>query len=321
MESVRYVLLDIEGTICPISFVKDTLFPHAIKALPDVLAAKWDDDAFKPYREAFPEKHRAFPQALMDHVADLTKRDVKVAYLKNLQGFLWEEGYRTGAYSTPLFPDVAPQLQRWKEAGLQLAIFSSGSVFAQKLLFEHVNLNESTTSKECSADETETGGYDSKLVETLSQKCTRVTGSSIGKGAGKKESEASESGVEESAAPRSKPVEDLRGLMSGWFDTSSAGSKTQASSYRNIVDSMKWLSSQTLFLSDNVQEIDAACEAGLKAILIDRPGNAPIAQVDRDRLKVAHSLDSIVVQRMVSAPSVDVAHDAQAAVNRGIENT
>lgn len=25
MESVRYVLLDIEGTICPISFVKDTL--------------------------------------------------------------------------------------------------------------------------------------------------------------------------------------------------------------------------------------------------------------------------------------------------------
>lgn len=275
----------------------------------------------------------------MDHVADLTKRDVKVAYLKNLQGFLWEEGYRTGAYSTPLFPDVAPQLQRWKEAGLQLAIFSSGSVFAQKLLFEHVNLNESTTSKECSADETETGGYDSKLVETLSQKCTRVTGSSIGKGAGKKESGASESGVEESAAPRSKPVEDLRGLMSGWFDTSSAGSKTQASSYRNIVDSMKvsvnvshefhilyadtpqWLSSQTLFLSDNVQEIDAACEAGLKAILIDRPGNAPIAQVDRDRLKVAHSLDSIVVQRMVSAPSVDVAHDAQAAVNRGIENT
>lgn len=58
--------------------------------------------------------------------------------MKNLQGYIWEDGYKTGAYSTPLFPDVAPKLQEWKDAGKNLAIYSSGSVFAQKLLFQHV---------------------------------------------------------------------------------------------------------------------------------------------------------------------------------------
>jgi len=175
----------------------------------------------------------------MDHVADLTTRDVKIAYLKNLQGFLWEEGYRTGAYSTPLFPDVAPQLQRWKEEGLQLAIYSSGSVFAQKLLFEHVDPDQSAASKKCSADGAPSGFDNSKLVEALSPKRTAVTGSRIGSGSEHDELEASETGMENTAAPNPKPVEDMRGLMSGWFDTTNAGLKTQASSYRIIVDSMK----------------------------------------------------------------------------------
>lgn len=113
-------------------------FPYAIKALPGVLAAKWDDAEFKTYRDAFPEDARQSPQALQAHVEDLTKRDVKVAALKNLQGYLWEDGYKSGAYATDLFPDVVPQLQRWKEDGHALAIYSSGSVFAQKLLFGHV---------------------------------------------------------------------------------------------------------------------------------------------------------------------------------------
>lgn len=75
---------------------------------------------------------------------DLTRRDVKIAYLKNLQGYLWKDGYSTGAYTTPLFPEVAPQLQRWKEQGAKLAIYSSGSVFAQKLLFQHVKRDDKT---------------------------------------------------------------------------------------------------------------------------------------------------------------------------------
>ncbi|KAF2213211.1 hypothetical protein CERZMDRAFT_40299, partial [Cercospora zeae-maydis SCOH1-5] len=97
----------------------------------------WDDPSFQPYRAAFPEEHRTSPEALQAHVEHLTKRDIKVAYLKNLQGYLWQAGYRTGAYSTTLFEDVVPQLRQWKVQGLSLAIYSSGSIFAQKLLFGH----------------------------------------------------------------------------------------------------------------------------------------------------------------------------------------
>lgn len=63
-----------------------TQFPYALKALPSVLAEKWDDPDFKPYRDAFPEETHKSPEALEAHVKDLTERDVKVAYLKNLQG-------------------------------------------------------------------------------------------------------------------------------------------------------------------------------------------------------------------------------------------
>jgi len=139
MVGAKVVLLDIEGTVCPISFVKETLFPYAIQALPAVLAAKWDDASFAPYRDAFPAEARTSPAALQAHVEDLTRRDVKIAYLKNLQGYLWQDGYESGAYATELYPDVLPQLQRWRETdGRALAIYSSGSVFAQKLLFGHV---------------------------------------------------------------------------------------------------------------------------------------------------------------------------------------
>lgn len=108
-----------------------------------MLASEWDSKTFRPYREAFPEEFRGCPEALQAHVEDLTARDVKIAYLKNLQGMLWEHGYHTGAYSTPLFPDVEPQLRSWSNSKLALSIYSSGSVFAQNLLFQHVQTDGS----------------------------------------------------------------------------------------------------------------------------------------------------------------------------------
>ena len=110
-----------------------------------MLASQWDSEAFRPYKDAFPEHARAAPEAFQAHVQDLTARDVKVAYLKGLQGYLWETGYNDGAYSTPMFEDVVPMLTEWKRKGIELSIYSSGSVFAQKLLFGHVGAAESAT--------------------------------------------------------------------------------------------------------------------------------------------------------------------------------
>ncbi|KAH9844696.1 Enolase-phosphatase E1 [Teratosphaeria destructans] len=293
MAGVRYVLLDIEGTVCPISFVKDTLFPYAIKALPDVLASKWDDEAFQPYRDAFPEEHRRDPESLRAHAEDLTKRDVKIAYHKNLQGFLWEEGYRSGAYCTPLFPDVRPQLEQWKGKGVQLAIYSSGSIFAQKLLFEHVSVDESSASKKRTATEA-AAQTEEKPKEPLSKR-TRTTTSSAKQIEGESPESSNEKDGDASDASK-QPVQDLTSLMSGWFDTTNAGLKSEAASYEKIVEALKWPPSQTLFLSDNVKEIDAATQAGLKAILVDRPGNAPVSNEDRERMQVIDSLDEITLE-------------------------
>jgi enolase-phosphatase E1 len=84
------------------------------------------------------------------------RRDVKIAYLKSLQGYLWEEGYASGALKAPLFPDVADKILSWtgnqpqqkddggneEKENTRVMIYSSGSVAAQKLLFKHTNHSE-----------------------------------------------------------------------------------------------------------------------------------------------------------------------------------
>ncbi|KAI1485693.1 HAD-like domain-containing protein [Biscogniauxia mediterranea] len=141
--AVKVVLLDIEGTVCPISFVKDILFPYALKALAETVKTQWDSPNFVKYRDAFPPEYSSSKEALESHVRDLVERDVKISYLKSLQGYLWEEGYKSGDLKAPLFPDVPAKLSAWHEKGLKVMIYSSGSVPAQKLLFGHTDAEPS----------------------------------------------------------------------------------------------------------------------------------------------------------------------------------
>lgn len=81
---------------------------------------------------------------MIAHVRDLMSRDVKISYLKSLQGYLWESGYANGSLKAPLFPDVAPKILSWtRDDGIKVMIYSSGSVAAQKLLFRHTNTEPS----------------------------------------------------------------------------------------------------------------------------------------------------------------------------------
>ncbi|KAG0648579.1 2,3-diketo-5-methylthio-1-phosphopentane phosphatase [Hyphodiscus hymeniophilus] len=114
-------------------------FPYALSVLPETLATQWDSPSFRPYRDAFPASHRTSPSAFSSHVHDLMAQDVKIPYLKALQGHLWQHGYATGALRCPLFPDVHPSLLRWHAAGIPILIYSSGSVPAQKLLFQYTD--------------------------------------------------------------------------------------------------------------------------------------------------------------------------------------
>jgi enolase-phosphatase E1 len=63
--------------------------------------------------------------------------DAKVTALKTLQGLIWAAGFADGRLKGHLWPDVAACLRAWHAGGLKLAVYSSGSVAAQKLLFGH----------------------------------------------------------------------------------------------------------------------------------------------------------------------------------------
>jgi enolase-phosphatase E1 len=70
--------------------------------------------------------------------------DRKSTGLKSLQGKIWQEGYRAGDLRGEVFPDVAPALTRWRARGTEIAIFSSGSVQAQRDLFAHSTAGDLT---------------------------------------------------------------------------------------------------------------------------------------------------------------------------------
>lgn len=144
MTDLRAVLTDIEGTTTPLSFVLDVLFPFARRRL-DVTCASGDPrfaGALRLLRQEY-EAERASGADLPDfgdgapYAHFLMDQDRKSTGLKALQGLLWEDGYRAGELHGQVYPDVAAALQAWRERGIRVRVFSSGSVLAQKLLFGH----------------------------------------------------------------------------------------------------------------------------------------------------------------------------------------
>ncbi|MBO1323746.1 acireductone synthase [Acetobacter sp. TBRC 12305] len=138
----RVVLLDIEGTTLPVAFVHKVLFPYARQCLPTLLQQRATDPAVK---EALAQTRQMAPG--VDPLEQLERwmaEDAKVAPLKSLQGLCWEQGYRQGDLVAELYPDVVPCLRALKAAGLVLAVYSSGSEPAQKLIYGYTRQGDVT---------------------------------------------------------------------------------------------------------------------------------------------------------------------------------
>jgi enolase-phosphatase E1 len=212
----RAVLLDIEGTTTPIAFVYQTLFPYARARAAQWLRDRAADPAVARIVTALEQERQQDPDAppqgpAAEYVAWLMDQDRKSTPLKELQGLIWEEGYRRGELIGELFPDVAPAFHAWRARGVGIGIFSSGSVLAQRLLFEH---------------------------------------SSAG---------------------------DLSGVLQWHFDTTT-GAKRSRDSYARIAGTIGLPPADVLFVSDVLEELDAATAAGMRTALAARPGNAPLAR-------------------------------------------
>lgn len=150
IENIRGILLDIEGTTTPISFVHDVLFSYARTHVRDYLAKHSDDEDVRKDIHLLNEEYEGedFPandiDALTNYINELIDLDRKSTGLKSLQGKIWHEGYSDGSLKAEVFPDVAPAFARWRVAGLTVSIFSSGSVLAQQLLFAHTEAGDLT---------------------------------------------------------------------------------------------------------------------------------------------------------------------------------
>ena len=50
---------------------------------------------------------------------------------------IWQKGYESGDLVSPIFPDVPAAFKRWQDSGKSIAVYSSGSVLAQRLIFKY----------------------------------------------------------------------------------------------------------------------------------------------------------------------------------------
>jgi enolase-phosphatase E1 len=231
----RSIILDIEGTTTPISFVFETLFPYVRQHLGEFLVSHINDDSIRPIIDGLlswagrvtvdglvpPEVcHSQDASEVARLVEWQMDRDLKTTELKELQGKIWKNGYANGKLLGEVFEDVPAALRNWNEFGCRVFIYSSGSEEAQRLLFGHTCYG------------------------------------------------------------------DLTPLLSGYFDTT-IGSKRESESYARIADRIQASPGDCLFVTDVLEEATAAQEAGLEAVISQRPGNRPLSE---HRFKTIDSL-------------------------------
>ena len=162
--TTKLYLLDVEGTTSPISLVSEQLFPYARKHLRSFLRDRIDEPEVRADLALLAEENQSetepgapVVEAEWDVADDLEQgcayllwlmdRDRKSTALKSLQGKIWKAGFEAGELLGTVFPDVPEALARWTSPPHEawVAIYSSGSVEAQKLLFRYSSVGDLTS--------------------------------------------------------------------------------------------------------------------------------------------------------------------------------
>ncbi|KAL0682189.1 hypothetical protein Bca4012_049036 [Brassica carinata] len=152
----RCIVLDIEGTTTPITFVTDVLFPYArenvgkhLNLMYDtaetqedikLLRSQVEEDLRQGVTGAVPVPHADEGKdeviaAMVSNVEAMIKADRKITALKELQGHIWRTGFQCNELKSVVFEDVTDALEKWHSSGTKVYIYSSGSRLAQRLLF------------------------------------------------------------------------------------------------------------------------------------------------------------------------------------------
>jgi enolase-phosphatase E1 len=155
--NVKGVLLDIEGTTSSIRYVYDVLFPFARQGLVPFLEQHWSEPAVRAACEQIATDAEAASleawcgvnadretqqTRVVAEVLRLMDGDVKATGLKALQGLIWQQGYDAGKLVSHVYADVPPALAEWRQQGLDVRIYSSGSIAAQNVFFAHTEFGD-----------------------------------------------------------------------------------------------------------------------------------------------------------------------------------
>lgn len=144
---IRAIVTDIEGTTSDIRFVHNVLFPWARQHLAAYVRAEAQQPEVAAVLNALRQEidqPQADTEQLIDTLYQFMDEDRKSTALKALQGMIWRSGYENGDFTGHLYPDVLPALKQWRQQGISLYVYSSGSVAAQKLLFGYSDRGDIT---------------------------------------------------------------------------------------------------------------------------------------------------------------------------------
>lgn len=172
---IAAVLCDIEGTITSLSFVQDVLFPLSHRCMQEFIEANWDGEDVDALRnEIYPLTKENVIQALRSWI----ESDLKHTILKSIQGKIWRQAFESGQIRGHVYPDVPAHFRKWKAAGIKIAIFSSGSVQAQDLLFRYSEAGDLTPYIDAYFDTTtgpkkETSSYE-RIAQLLGLEPTQI---------------------------------------------------------------------------------------------------------------------------------------------------
>ncbi len=141
---IKAIVTDIEGTTSSISFVHDVLFPYARKHIAGFVRCHAEDPHIVPQlndvrREAGKDLS---VEGVIEQLLQWIDQDKKITPLKALQGLIWEKGYKDGDFHGHVYADAYENLKKWHAAGIKLYVYSSGSVYAQKLLFGYTEYGD-----------------------------------------------------------------------------------------------------------------------------------------------------------------------------------
>ena len=144
---IKAIVTDIEGTTSSISFVHNVLFPYAKLHIADFVREHLDEKDVSTQLNEVAEIsgcQRDDINGLIHQLLDWIEQDKKITPLKTLQGMIWEQGYKQGDFTGHVYDDVAPCLKEWQRQGIDLYVYSSGSVNAQKLIFGYSECGDLT---------------------------------------------------------------------------------------------------------------------------------------------------------------------------------